>query len=151
MATHTGPWYIPGAPNIQNHWKPGSSEVPLGLRGRVLRTDGAPVASALVEYWHTNGAGDYPPLRGSVATRRDGSFVIRTVYPGHNQGYRARHIHFVISHPSQRQLITRIYFKNDSRFAEADWPELAILLEEARADGQFRLFGNVTFVLREAN
>ncbi len=148
LETHTGPWYRPGAPIVRALWQPGDPGQPLLLRGRVLSTAGAPVADALVELWHTNSAGEYPPLRASLRTRVDGGFGIRTVLPGHNAGYRARHIHFVVTHPRHQRLVTRIYFKGDPNMAEAIYPELAIFLEEGLIEGETVLFGDVEFVVR---
>jgi len=119
----------------------------LQLRGRVLNTLGVSLADALVELWHTDAYGDYPPLRASIKTKQNGSFGISTVLPGHNQGYRARHIHFVISHPTHRQLVTRIFFKGDVNMAEAPYPELAVFVEEGYIDEQPVLFADVEFVL----
>jgi protocatechuate 3,4-dioxygenase beta subunit len=145
--THTGPWYQPGAPETRDLWSPGMPGERLTLRGRVLDTAARAVQGALVEFWHTDAAGSYPPLRGSVRSGRDGGFVIRTVLPGHNQGYRARHVHFVITRDAAPPLVTRIYFRGDTNIDEAPWPELAITLEEANVDGQRRFLGSIEFVL----
>lgn len=147
LQTHTGPWYKPGAPFVKSLWVPGQPGERLQLRGRVLNTLGVPLADAVVELWHTDAFGHYPPLRASIKTRQNGSFGIGTVLPGHNQGYRARHIHFVITHPSQRQLVTRIFFEGDVNMAEAPYPELAVFVEEGYIDGQPVLFADVEFVL----
>jgi protocatechuate 3,4-dioxygenase beta subunit len=69
------------------------------------------------------------------------------VLPGHHLGYRARHIHFVVTHPDYQPLVTRIYFLGDPNMDEALFPELAILLEEGSIEGEIRLFGSVRFVL----
>ncbi len=148
LETHTGPWYVPGAPFVGSLWQPGDPAPPLQLSGRVLNTRGVPVPEALVELWHTDAAGAYPPLRASLRSGVDGRFGIRTVLPGHNLGYRARHIHFVVSHPHHLPLVTRIYFMGDPNMAEAIYPQLAIVLEEAEIDGATMLFGDVQFVMR---
>ncbi len=148
LETHTGPWYRPGAPETTSLWVPGDPGQGLYLRGVVLDADGRPVAGALVELWHTDSAGGYPPLRASLRAGKDGRFAIRTMLPGHNRGYRARHIHFVVSAPGLPQLVTRIYFQGDENLDEAPWPELAILLEEGTIEDAPALFGTVQFVLR---
>jgi protocatechuate 3,4-dioxygenase beta subunit len=148
LETHTGPWYEPGAPELKSLWQPGESGKPLYLHGLVFSTDGAPLPGALVELWHTDSAGNYPPLRAALNTKRNGSFAIRTVLPGHHLGYRARHIHFFVTHPDFKPLVTRIYFLGDPNMDEALFPELAILLEQGTVEGETRLFGNVEFVLR---
>ncbi|MCB1740220.1 MAG: hypothetical protein KDK91_07615 [Gammaproteobacteria bacterium] len=145
--THTGPWYQPGAPLVRDLWQPGMPGTRLSLRGRVLNTQGQPLADTLVEFWHTDAAGSYPPLRGSVRSGADGGFTIRTILPGVNLGYRARHIHLVLTHPAQPRLVTRIYFLGDENMDEAPWPELAITLEESVLDGERRLYGNILLVM----
>ena len=147
LQTHTGPWYAPGAPEVTSLWQPGDPGRPLYLKGLVFDTGGRPLPGALVELWHTDSDGNYPPLRGAIRTQKNGSFAIRTVLPGHHLGYRARHIHFVVTHPEHQPLVTRIYFMGDPNMDEALFPELAILLEEGSIEGETRLFGNVDFVL----
>lgn len=147
LDTHLGPWYRPDAPIVKSLWKPGQPGQRLQLGGRVLNTDGAALDNALIELWHTDTYGSYPPLRASLNSRQDGSFSISTVMPGHNQGYRARHIHFVINHPDHQELVTRIYFKGDVNMDEAPYPELAVFVEEAYIKGQTVLHAEVEFVL----
>ncbi|MDH3316872.1 MAG: hypothetical protein OER43_14050 [Gammaproteobacteria bacterium] len=147
LQTHTGPWYEPGAPRVKSLWQPGDPGKPLHLNGLVFSAGGAPLEGALVELWHTDSDGNYPPLRAAIRTQRNGSFAIRTVLPGHHLGYRARHIHFVVTHPDHQPLVTRIYFLGDPNMDEALFPELAIPLEEGSIEGETRLFGNVDFVL----
>lgn len=147
LQTHTGPWYEPGTPEARSLWRPGDAGTPLHLFGLVFSTGGKPLEGALVELWHTDADGNYPPRRASLRARKNGSFAIRTVLPGHHLGYRARHIHFVVTHPDHRPLVTRIYFRGDPNMNEAPFPELAILLEEGSIEGETRLFGNVDFVL----
>lgn len=148
LETHLGPWYRPGAPFVTSLWEPGQAGERLQLRGRVLNTTGLPIEDALLELWHTDALGNYPPLRASQRTRKNGSFAISTVLPGHNAGYRARHIHFVVTHPAHAQLITRIFFKGDKNIAEAPYPELAVFLEEGSIKGQPVLFADIEFVLQ---
>lgn len=147
LQTHTGPWYEPGAPELSSLWQPGDPGKPLHLKGTVSSTRGIRLEGALVELWHTDSGGNYPPLRAAIRTEANGSFAIRTLLPGHHLGYRARHIHFVVTHPDHHPLVTRIYFLGDPNMDEALFPELAILLEEGSIDGDTRLFGNVQFVL----
>ena len=149
LETHAGPWYEPGAPFARRLWQKGQPGQSLQLRGRVLNTTGAPVAEALVELWHTDALGQYPPLRASLKTNAKGAFGIATLMPGHHMGYRARHIHFVISHPGHRRLVTRIFFKGDINIDEAPFPELAVFLEQSEIAGESRYFAEVEFVLQQ--
>ena len=145
--THTGPWFEPGARERADLWSPGMRGTRLVLNGRVLDTQARAIAGALIEYWHTDAAGNYPPMRASTRSNKDGAFVVRTILPGHHQGYRARHIHFVISHGAFPTWVTRVYFRGDEHLDEAPWPQLAITLEEAEVNGERRLLGNLQFVV----
>ena len=83
---------------------------PLVLRGRVLRTDGAPVAGALLYVYHANAAGKYPKrpglcgaarlqgyLRGFVQTDAQGQYEIVTVRPGvYEERDTPAHLHFTV-------------------------------------------------------
>jgi protocatechuate 3,4-dioxygenase beta subunit len=61
--------------------------------------------------------------------------------------YRARHIHFVITHAAHKRLITRIFFKGDENIDEAPYPELAVFLEESLIDGDRVFYADLEFVL----
>lgn len=108
------------------------------LRGKVVRADtGAPVAGALFEIWQTNDHGKYENedksqpennFRGKFRTAGDGGYVIHTVLPGpyeigslHSSvgrlmtrlgrgRRRAAHLHYKVSHPGMRTLISQFYF-----------------------------------------
>lgn len=96
---------------------------PLTVSGRLLRRDGSPVAGATVEIWQTNAAGHYhhegdvarsqwdPGFQGwgRVQSAADGSYRFRTVRPQAYPG-RTPHIHFAVTAPGRRPLITQLYF-----------------------------------------
>src|SRR5690606_7684512 len=55
--TIEGPLYVAGAPESVGHARLDDGTDPgqtLVMRGRVLGSDGAPIANALVEVWHAN-------------------------------------------------------------------------------------------------
>jgi protocatechuate 3,4-dioxygenase beta subunit len=145
--TGIGVWYAPGAPATRDLWRPGDPGERLILRVRVLDTKRAPIANALVELWHADSLGTVHAqrYRASHLTGTDGSFEVSTVLPGYIWG--PRHVHFVVTHPDYPQLITRIFFKRDPVVAESEYPELAIFLEDALAQGEPTLFGDVELVL----
>ena len=145
--TGIGVWYARGAPATRELWRPGDPGERLILRVRVLDTQGAPIANALVELWHADSAGmvHAQRYRASLSTGDDGSFEVSTVLPGYIWG--PRHVHFVVTHPDYSELITRIFFKRDPLVAESGHPELAIFLEDGLVQGEPILFGNVELVL----
>ena len=114
---------------------------PLGERiivsGRVLDTDGRPIANTLVEVWQANAAGRYAhdvdrhpaPLdrnftgAGRCLTGPDGEYRFVTVKPGaypwqnHPNAWRPAHIHFsVFGRAFADRLVTQMYFPGDPLF-----------------------------------
>ncbi len=154
-STSIGIFYQPGAPEVTRLWQPGDPGQRLRLRGRVLTIKGLPVANALVELWHADGAGsvDESRYRAGLRTGEDGYFGIKTVLPGHiemargNAVFGPRHIHVAVDHPDHERLISLIYFKGDERLAGTPYPELAIALDETGAGEEVFLFGAVEIVL----
>jgi protocatechuate 3,4-dioxygenase beta subunit len=114
---------------------------PLGeriiLHGRVIETDGRPVADTLVEIWQCNAAGRYrhavdrhpAPLDpnftglGRCLTDGEGRFRFITIKPGaypwgnHHNAWRPAHIHFsLFGRAFTQRLVTQMYFPGDPLF-----------------------------------
>lgn len=111
------------------------------LTGQVLSTDCAPVAHALVDFWHANDQGQYDnrgyTLRGHQYTDAEGRYRLETVIPGVYPG-RTRHFHVKVQAPNQPVLTTQLYFPDES-LNERDFlfqPEL--LMAMAREDNATR-------------
>jgi protocatechuate 3,4-dioxygenase beta subunit len=91
------------------------------VMGRVLGSDGRPVAGATVEIWQCDARGRYlhpgdtgrAPRDaafqgyGRVATEGDGTYRFRTIRPVPYPG-RTPHIHFAVTAPG-RELVTQMY------------------------------------------
>ena len=115
---------------------------PLGERiivtGRVLDSDGRPVAGTLVEVWQCNAAGRYvdpadqhpAPLdpnftgAGRCLTDQAGRYRFVSVKPGaypwrnHHNAWRPAHIHFSVFGPNLAgRLVTQMYFPGDPLLA----------------------------------
>jgi protocatechuate 3,4-dioxygenase beta subunit len=112
---------------------------PLEMRGRVTDSQGRPIANALVEVWQTAPNQlydvqdkDQPEghLRGSFRSDADGTYRFRTImpvsYPIPNDGpagqllaamgrhpFRPAHVHFMISAPGYRTLVTHLFLDGD--------------------------------------
>ena len=114
---------------------------PLGERisvsGRVLGSDGRPIAGQLVEIWQANAAGRYrhavdthdAPLdenftgAGRCLTDANGEYRFVTVKPGaypwknHPNAWRPAHIHFsLFGRAIPDRLVTQMYFPGDPLF-----------------------------------
>lgn len=137
-STLQGPFYRPDAPSLPlgaDLCRNGHG-TPLFVKGQVRGVDGHPLSGALVEVWHANALGRYENqdpdnqpehnLRGRFTAAEDGRFHFRTIRPA---GYslpddgpvgqmarrlglsldRPAHIHFAVSAPDHRRLVTAIF------------------------------------------
>ena len=135
-----GPFYRQDSPDkklgesIVNH-----PEVPeIAIYGRVTDTAGKAIANASVEIWQTDDKGVYDlqkdeasiDARARFHTDSEGRYWLRTVTPlGYlipldgpvgdmiraqkRHGYRPGHIHFLISAPGYREVVTALYMGYD--------------------------------------
>ncbi len=87
------------------------------------------VAGATVEVWHADAAGQYrdlthaTSLRATLTTDCNGAYGFDTILPGaylDAGGYRPRHIHFRVTTPSGKVLITQLYFAGDPYLSPND-------------------------------
>ncbi|MEX3965680.1 intradiol ring-cleavage dioxygenase [Paraburkholderia sp. EG286B] len=135
-----GPFYIEGMPERaygeNMAFTPGT---PALVHGRVLTTDGEPVANALLDVWQTADNGMYSGqdteqphgnLRGRYRTDAEGRYALRTIepvcYPIPTDGpvgrmlnatgrhpWRPAHLHFMITAPGHSALVTHLFNQND--------------------------------------
>ena len=112
-----GPFYTPDTPLRTSLLEPGLAGTQLLLTGHVLTTQCAPVAGALLDFWHTDNAGNYDnegyTFRGHQFADDEGRFTLETIVPGIYPG-RTRHIHVRVQAPGQPILTTQLYFPGES-------------------------------------
>jgi protocatechuate 3,4-dioxygenase beta subunit len=141
-STLSGPFYRSDAPLMPlgaNLCRNGLG-APLAVTGRVSRPDGKGIAGAEVEVWHADASGRYENqdpdnqpehnLRGRLVADAEGRFHFTTIRPG---GYslpddgpvgqlarrlglsldRPAHIHFAVTAPGHRRLVTAIFDGSD--------------------------------------
>ena len=115
-----GPFFKKGAPNTSVLRQAGDPGFPLRVSGKVLNTRGKPVNGALVEVWQANHHGRYDVegyrYRAKLQTGELAEYSLETVMPGHYSDRPAQHIHYLISAPGHKTLVTQIYFANDEWF-----------------------------------
>jgi len=118
---------------------------PLVMKGRVADADGAPIAGAKVEVWQTapNQLYDVQDesqpqgnLRATFRTDEHGEYEFKTIlpvsYPIPDDGpagqllsnlgrhpFRPAHVHFMISAPGYRMLVTHLFLQGD-KYLESD-------------------------------
>lgn len=148
-----GPFYLPDMPlraDLAPRDEPGER---LAVTGRVLSAaDCRPLAGARVEVWHANASGTYyglegdggedaSRLRGRIRTGADGAYRFETVLPGRYplspRRFRPRHIHYLVSHPGHRTLMTQLYFAGDPDLIGDPFvrPSLVVPLRSVAAAG----------------
>lgn len=115
-----GPFFRKGAPDTPVLRKPGDPGFPLKVSGRVLNTRGQLVESAKVDLWHADHSGLYDVrgynYRTKLSPGSHGEYAVETVMPGHYSDRPAQHIHYLISAPGHKTLITQCYFATDPFF-----------------------------------
>jgi protocatechuate 3,4-dioxygenase beta subunit len=108
-----GPYFTPDSPKRKTIVPAGAAGTRLLLTGRVLRTNGRPVANALIDWWQCDARGTYDNegyrFRGHQFTDAQGRYTLNTVVPGIYPG-RTRHIHVKVQAPRRRVLTTQLFF-----------------------------------------
>lgn len=139
-ATVFGPFFVEGSPEIDNGGDLafGAAGEPCWVEGSVRDTDGTPLAGARIEVWEADEDGRYDvqydddrtSARGHLYTDANGDYrfwaITPTPYPIPDDGpvgqmlraaarspMRASHLHFMVSHPVFRTLVTHIFVRGD--------------------------------------
>lgn len=142
-----GPFHILGAPDLAvgGDMKKDNEGATVIVTGRVVSTDGAPVAGAEIEIWQTADNGLYSNqdeaqpeynLRAHMTVGEDGVYKFTTVRPApytvpddgpvgellHATGrhpWRPSHLHFIITAAGFRTLVTEV-FPSDDPYLDED-------------------------------
>ncbi len=146
-STVLGPYYWQGAPEL-----PAGANLAEGVRGepafysgRVLSSDGAPIAGATLDIWSGDGEGTYDmqmeggvgmKARGRIRTDAGGRYRFRSIKPNHypvptdgpvgrmlrsmgRHPMRPGHIHMIISAPGHHTVTTHL-FAAGSEYIDSD-------------------------------
>ncbi len=115
-----GPFFKKGAPNESKLHAPSDPGFPLRVAGKVFNTRGEKVVGARVEIWHADHVGLYDlqgfRYRTKLLIEEKGEYSVDTIMPGHYDDRPAQHIHYLISAPGHRTLVTQVYFATDPWF-----------------------------------
>ena len=115
-----GPFYKQRAPNSVHLRAANDPGLPLSVTGRVLSTRGDALAAAKVEIWQADHLGAYDlegfRYRASLSSDATGSYSFDSVMPGHYPGRVCQHIHYVVTAPGHKRLVTQLYFATDPAF-----------------------------------
>jgi protocatechuate 3,4-dioxygenase beta subunit len=115
-----GPFFRKGAPDHRVLRAPGDAGFPLKVSGKVMDTRGRVIEGAKVDLWHADHHGLYDTrgyrYRTKLSPDSQGVYAVDTVMPGHYADRPAQHIHYLISAPGHKTLITQAYFATDPYF-----------------------------------
>lgn len=119
-----GPFYEPDAPVIVD-LAGGLAGALIAISGRVRDEACRPIPAATVEVWQADDAGGYHDdrLRGTLTAGADGAWAFDSIMPGRYlqaSGLRPAHIHFRVSAPGFRTLVTQLYFEGDPYLQPVD-------------------------------
>jgi hypothetical protein len=96
----------------------------------VLDENCSPITGAIVDVWQADDGGAYDNTtanfnyRGRYQTGSDGMYEFTAVKPGwylNGSQYRPSHIHFRVTKPAYKEVITQLYFKDDPYIAADPW------------------------------
>lgn len=115
-----GPFFKKNAPNEAKLHKPGMPGFPLKVTGKVYNTRGDKVQGASVDIWQADHAGRYDTVgykyRTKLVAPSSAEYSVDTIMPGHYDDRPAQHIHYMITAPGHKTLVTQIYFATDPFF-----------------------------------
>jgi protocatechuate 3,4-dioxygenase beta subunit len=115
-----GPFYKKGAPSRKMMRGAGDPGLALGVSGAVFNTRGEALSSAKIEIWQTDHSGHYDlsgySYRANLIAGPKGEYDFQSVIPGHYPARTCQHIHFLVSAPGHRPLVTQMYFGSDPVF-----------------------------------
>ena len=146
-STVLGPYYWEGAPELPlgANLAEGVKGEPTYYSGRVLSSDGTPIAGALLDIWSGDGEGTYDmqmaedvgmKARGRIRTDAEGRYSFRSIkpeyYPVPTDGpvgrmlnkmgrhpMRPGHIHMIVSAPEHHPITTHL-FAAGSQYIDSD-------------------------------
>ena len=116
-----GPFYKKRAPGSRMLRTKEDVGMPLAVSGRIIDTRGEGVPDATVEIWHTDHGGHYDlagyRFRAKVPIDSTGGYQFDTIMPGHYPDRVCQHVHYLVTAPGHKPLITQLYFATDPVFA----------------------------------
>jgi hydroxyquinol 1,2-dioxygenase len=146
-STVQGPFYWEGAPELPrgSNLAAGVKGEPAFYSGRVLSTEGRPLANALLDIWSGDGEGNYDmqipgeqgmKARGRIRTDGEGRYWFRSIrptcYPVPTDGpvgqmlrkmgrhpYRPGHLHLIVSAPGHLPATTHLFVAG-SQYLDSD-------------------------------
>ena len=115
-----GPFFRKGAPNNTTMRVSDEPGFPLRVTGKVSNTRGQKVQGVRIDMWQADHVGLYDVqgyrYRTKLEVEAASEYTVETILPGHYDDRPAQHIHYMISAPGHKTLITQAYFATDPFF-----------------------------------
>jgi protocatechuate 3,4-dioxygenase beta subunit len=115
-----GPFYKKRAPEARMLRMKTDAGMPLAVAGRIIDTRGEAVRDATVEIWHADHGGHYDiagyRFRAKLPLDAAARYQFDTVMPGHYPDRVCQHVHYLVTAPGHKPLITQLYFATDPVF-----------------------------------
>jgi protocatechuate 3,4-dioxygenase beta subunit len=115
-----GPFFKKGAPQTAMLRAAGDDGFPLKATGRIVNTRGDAVPDARVEVWQANHVGRYDVAgyhyRARLPLNDKGEYAFDSVMPGHYPDRVCQHVHYMVTAPGHKALVTQLYFATDPVF-----------------------------------
>src|SRR5581483_8626049 len=115
-----GPFYKRLAPNNAKLRVDDDPGLPVTVSGRIFDTRGDALSGANIEIWQANHAGLYDldgyRYRAALVADAKGTYNFDSVMPGHYPARVCQHIHYLVTAPGHKPLITQLYFATDPVF-----------------------------------
>jgi len=115
-----GPFYKKRAPETAMLRAPHDPGMPLLVSGQILNTRGDKLTNAVVEVWQTDHLGHYDldgyRYRAKLPADNSGGYKFGSVVPGHYPDRVCQHIHYLVTAPGHKPLVTQLYFATDPVF-----------------------------------
>jgi protocatechuate 3,4-dioxygenase beta subunit len=115
-----GPFYKKRAPETPTMRAPNDPGLPLSVSGLVYSSKGSVLHEATVEVWQTDHLGHYDlegyRYRAQLHPDAVGKYAFESVMPGHYPDRVCQHIHYLVTAPGHKPLITQLYFATDPVF-----------------------------------
>lgn len=135
-----GPFFRPKSPARTSFLESDSQKQKLVLTGLVLSPSCKPLANALLDFWHSDEAGEYDHrgyrYRGHQFSDAQGRWTLETIVPARYSG-RTRHIHVKVQAPGRRVLTTQVYFPGDPGNARDPLYRADLTMRRTGSEGRF--------------
>ena len=119
-ANELGPFYKKRAPEGTVLRMAGDPGMPLSVSGQIYDTSGRKLETAVVEIWQTDHLGHYDldgyRYRTKMPVSGSNMYKFETVMPGHYPDRVCQHIHYLVTAPGHKPLVTQLYFATDPVF-----------------------------------